>query len=314
MKVTLDNGPSALEMKNGILELAESKASNSDNSIQDDTACIYSPYGANNLYFGTYSKQIVEANALRTVDIAYRQAQNNLKILGFYSGSVATDGNMKSSESIKAIRNFQTVYGLSVTGVWNNATADKLTSAINTYNEVYSSSGSSTVAQIKNGYSDYNEPLLKNNISKIWSFLKVGMGLDDVHASAVMGNIMEESGGSSTNAQDTDGDEHLFDNSYTYNCYDNRGYGIIQWTYYSRKEGLQNTASSMGLSVSDINAQMAYFREEAEGDYNSAWNSFLLTNTIDGATNTFREYFEQTPNGADERREFANIVYNTLCG
>lgn len=69
----------------------------------------------------------------------------------------------------------------------------------------------------------------------------------------------------------------------------------------------------MGLSTSDINAQLAYIRKEAEGSYKSAWKDFLNATTIDEATNVFRSEFEQTPSGVQARLEAAQKTYNALC-
>lgn len=53
------------------------------------------------------------------------QFQNNLKILGFYSATATTDGNLGSQESLRAIKNFQRVYGLPINGGSNEQTRTK---------------------------------------------------------------------------------------------------------------------------------------------------------------------------------------------
>lgn len=317
MNITLNNDYYCSSTKNDLLvsKAKDNEIHKEDNNLnRNDVACIYKPYENEVNKFSTYNKNLIETNATRAVDVAAnKNAQNYLKKLGFYSGSVVSDGNMLTDESIKAIKNFQTAYGLTANGMWNKKTESMLTNAINEYNKVFDSSGVVTVARIKSDYSDYNEDVIKKNVSRIWAFLKVGMQLDDVHAAALMGNIMEESGASANNAQDTDGDRKLFDSNYQYKSSDGRGYGIIQWTYYSRKEGLEKMATDMGLSTGDINAQLAYLRKESEESYNSQWKKFLQTGTIDDATNVFRSEFEQTPNGAEERKKWAHTVYNSLC-
>lgn len=316
MKVNLDNEVyKTCVQKDAVLlyddNVDEKKSFEDEGITQNGTiACVYKPYGGVDTEFGTYNKAIVQANALRAVT-TNKQIQQNLRDLGFYDGNIALDGNLSSEESKRAIKNFQKVYGVSDTGNWNTETSNKLASAIKVYNDTYNSAGSSTLARIKSGYSDYNEDLLKKNISKIWAFLKVGMGTDNVHASAVMGNIIEESGASSICVRD--GNDALFNNTYKYDSYDGKAYGILQWKFWSRKAGLESTASDMGLSTGDINAQLAFFRKESQGDYRTAWNSFLNTGTVDSATDVFRNEFEQTSDGESLRKEAANKAYAALC-
>ncbi|GEM_PF-5766487 len=53
---------------------------------------------------GLYSKEQIMKYASSAEN---KQLQNNLKILGFYSNTVATDGNLGSQESIRAIKIFR---------------------------------------------------------------------------------------------------------------------------------------------------------------------------------------------------------------
>lgn len=235
----LNNGFYGFNVQNGtnveVISNAKSKKRVSGDLNDNSTACVYKPYDNTTDNYKTYSKDMITNNAARLVGTeGYRQVQNNLKILGFYNASAASDGDRLSAESIKAVNNFRAVYGITGKGAWDQETEDKLTEVMNEYNKVYKSAGVAEVAQIKNGYSDYNEAVLKNNISKIWAFLKVGMKLDNVHASAVMGNIMEESGASSTCVR-IEGQNKLFNNSYTYDSKDDRPYGILQWRHWERK-------------------------------------------------------------------------------
>lgn len=273
---------------------------------------------------GVIYKREVEPNAKSCVyskeqilgtnySVENRQFQNNLKILGFYSSSVATDGNLGSQESIRAIKNFQRVYGLPINGGSNDQTRTKLNEVLNFYNNTLNNSNLSTVAQIVNGYSDYNESIVKADIAKTWTFLRVGMGLTSKQASGIMGNIMHESGASPTNAQDSkiSGASKLRDTFYVYSTTDDVAYGIIQWKNSSRKQGLLDMANIMGRSVGDSNVQFAYLRKELETSCNSAFRKITGADNVENAARVFCSEVEITA-WNDQRLDKANTIYSAL--
>ncbi len=77
--------------------------------------------------------------------------------------------------------------------------------------------------------------------AKVWFAMK-GMGLDDEHAAAVMGNIHWESGGFSPSA--IEGDTGI-------------GIGLIQWSY-DRRTALENYAASKGKDWKDEDTQIEF--------------------------------------------------------
>lgn len=243
-----------------------------------------------------------------------QQFQNNLKILGFYSGSVATDGNLGSQESLRAIKNFQRVYGLPINGGSNEQTRAKLNEVITVYNNALKDPDLSTVAQIVNGYSDYSESIVKADVARTWTFLRVGMGLTAKQASGIMGNVMHESGASPSNAQDTKipGSSKLRDTGYDYSATDDIAYGIIRWKQEDRKRGLLNMALTMGSAVDDCNVQFAYLRSELETSCKSAWKKITDNDNIENAAKVFCAEIEIT-GWNNQRLEKANIVYNALA-
>lgn len=88
----------------------------------------------------------------------------------------------------------------------------------------------------------------KNNEEKIWNFL-TGKGLNSYGAAGLMGNLFAESGLNPHNLQNTYEKKLGYtDNSYTEAVdsgkytgftHDSAGYGLAQWTYWSRKEALR---------------------------------------------------------------------------
>ena len=85
---------------------------------------------------------------------------------------------------------------------------------------------------------------MSSNEKVIWDFLK-NKGLNDFGTAGLMGNLYAESGLSPTNLQNSYNTKlNLSDSLYT-QCVDNgsytnfvndsAGYGLAQWTYWSRK-------------------------------------------------------------------------------
>ena len=110
-----------------------------------------------------------------------------------------------------------------------------------------------------------------DNEQTIWQFLK-SKGLNDYAAAGVMGNLYAESGLRPDNLQNSNEKKlglsdaqytaAVDSGSYTNFVHDSAGYGLAQWTYYSRKENLLNRAKAAGKSIADLTVQLNYLWEE----------------------------------------------------
>ena len=102
-------------------------------------------------------------------------------------------------------------------------------------------------------------------------------GLTYEGACGLMGNMMAESGMCAAIAQR--GMTALSDTEYTRRAdagsldfvHDAVGYGLCQWTYFSRKQALLGYARARGLSVGDEGAQTAFCIHELQSDFPSVW-------------------------------------------
>lgn len=104
-----------------------------------------------------------------------------------------------------------------------------------------------------------------DNAKKIWCFLKE-KGLNDYACSGLMGNLYAESGLNPKNLQNTyEKKLGMTDEEYTaavdsgsYSNFvkDSAGYGLAQWTYWSRKDALLASCKASGASVGDMDAQL----------------------------------------------------------
>lgn len=105
------------------------------------------------------------------------------------------------------------------------------------------------------------------NEEKIWRFLK-DCGLNDYGAAGLMGNLYAESGLNPKNLQNTYEKKLGYtDDSYTdavdsgdYSNFinDSAGYGLAQWTYWSRKQALLAFCKASGASIGDLDCSLPF--------------------------------------------------------
>lgn len=114
-----------------------------------------------------------------------------------------------------------------------------------------------------------------NNEEKIWNYL-VAKGLSKAGAAGLMGNLYAESALNPQNLQNSyESKLGYTDSSYTaavdsgsYNNFvrDSAGYGLAQWTYWSRKQNMLEFARAAGKSIGDLEMQLDFlFKELSEG-------------------------------------------------
>lgn len=90
---------------------------------------------------------------------------------------------------------------------------------------------------------------------------------------------------------------------------DSKGYGIVQWTYWSRKKGLLDFAKAVGKSVGDLDVQIAYMLKELSGYYTAAWQVLTTTDSIYEAVKICVTAYEKPANQSDaisRRTAYAN--------
>lgn len=111
----------------------------------------------------------------------------------------------------------------------------------------------------------------KTNEEQIWNYLTAA-GISACGVAGLMGNLYAESGLRPNNLQNTyEGKLGMADAEYTelvdkgaYTNFvrDSAGYGLAQWTYWSRKQGLLDYAKSKGKSIGDLEMQLEFLLKE----------------------------------------------------
>lgn len=157
---------------------------------------------------------------------------------------------------------------------------------------------------------------------KIWDFLK-SKGLNDFAVAGIMGNLRAESALSPINLQNSFEKKLGYnDKTYTqavdkgiYNnfIHDGAGYGLAQWTYYSRKQGLLMYARSQNKSIGDLQMQLEFLWKEMQ-NYTTMMSELKSANTIRDASNSFLFRFERPANQGtgvqDARTNYGVTYYN----
>ncbi len=136
----------------------------------------------------------------------------------------------------------------------------------------------------------------------VWDFLK-GKGLSNYAVAGIMGNLYAESSVRPNNLQNSyERRLELSDEEYTaavdsgeYQEFasDGAGYGLAQWTWWKRKEGLYNFAKETNRSVGDLTLQLEYLWRELQNDYPSVLNALSIASSVRDASNAFLFQFEK---------------------
>ena len=138
----------------------------------------------------------------------------------------------------------------------------------------------------------------------------------------IMINLYAESGFSPINLQNSyEGSLGFTDSSYTVAVdngtyskdsfiHDSAGYGIIQWTYYTRKEGLYNYAKNNNYSIGSLEMQLQYMLIELEA--NTKTYKYITGNySAADISNAWCDFFEG-PSGSEPCRN-NNICPSSTC-
>ena len=144
-----------------------------------------------------------------------------------------------------------------------------------------------------------------SNQEKIWNYFKA-KGLSEIGIAGLMGNLQAESGLNPMNMQnsyekklgfnDTTYTASIDNGLYTNFVHDKVGYGLAQWTYWSRKQNMFNFIKSKGKSIGDLEAQLDFLHEELTKQYKPVWTGLMDAKTIFEASNVVLLKFEKPAN------------------
>lgn len=142
-------------------------------------------------------------------------------------------------------------------------------------------------------------------------------GMTHAGACGTLGNLMAESSLIANIAQR--GMTSLTDAQYTAKfdatpelCYrDGVGYGLAQWTFWSRKQELSKFAKKRGTSVGSEATQLEFIIHELRSDFPELWDFLCTTDDLYAAADRVCCEFERPAvNNVDRRYEFAKVFYD----
>ena len=164
---------------------------------------------------------------------------------------------------------------------------------------------------------------MANTEQKIWQYFK-SKGLNDYGIAGLMGNLYAESGLRPTNLQNTYekklglADEEytaaVDSGTYTNFVKDSAGYGLAQWTYWSRKQRLIDFAKQQKKSIGDLDMQLDFLYKELSENYKTVLNTLCSATSVLEASNSVLLNFErpadQSVTVQNKRAGFGNTYYD----
>lgn len=161
------------------------------------------------------------------------------------------------------------------------------------------------------------------NEQKIWNYFKSKIK-NNYGVAGLMGNLHAESGLRPENLQNTyEKSLGLSDTAYTqavdngvYTNFvkDKAGYGLAQWTYWSRKQNLLNFIKNRKVSIGDLEAQLDFLYKELSESYPSILHTLENATSVLQASNEVLLKFERPANQSEaiqkQRAQYGQTYYD----
>lgn len=165
------------------------------------------------------------------------------------------------------------------------------------------------------------------NAEKIWNYL-IEKGLTPQGAAGLMGNLDAESALIPTNLQnsyerslgmnDVEYTAAVDSGKYANFAHDAAGYGLAQWTYWSRKQGLLAYAKASGKSVGDLEMQLGFLMKELSESFSSVLATLKTTASVRAASDSVLTKFERPADmgttAQEKRAAFGQTYYDKYAG
>lgn len=242
---------------------------------------------------------------------AVKELQANLIKLGYSCGAAGADGDFGAA-TLAAVKQFQKDKGLTVDGEAGPITLAAIATSVAALSSIPATSGTISSTDTE---------------KTIWDYLYSKIG-NAYGAAALMGNLYAESGLKSTNLEnayesklgysDAAYTTAVDNGSYANFVKDAAGYGLAQWTYYTRKQNLLSYAKRKGASIGDLNMQLEFLISELTTDYSAVWGALKNATAILAASNVVLKKFENPANQSasvqNTRASYGQKYYDKYVG
>ncbi len=167
-----------------------------------------------------------------------------------------------------------------------------------------------------------------SNAEKIWNYC-IGKGLNKYGAAGLLGNLDCESALDPTNLQDsyqtklgfTDATyvAQVDSGAYTRTQFskDEAGFGLAQWTWWTRKQALYDFAKAKSVSIGDLEMQLDYLYKELTESYSGVLSVLLTATSVRQASDTFMTRFECPADTSEaakvKRASYCSKYYTTFA-
>lgn len=162
-----------------------------------------------------------------------------------------------------------------------------------------------------------------SNEEKIWNYLFTKIN-NPYGVAGLMGNLYAESGLRPDNLQnsyekslgltDAQYTAAVDNGSYTNFIKDKAGYGLAQWTYWSRKENMYNYIKKANASIGDLETQLNFLYKELNEGYKTVLADLKTAKSVLEASNSVLLKFERPADQSvkiqNKRASYSQIYYD----
>ena len=160
----------------------------------------------------------------------------------------------------------------------------------------------------------------------VWIALKKKTVLSDEAIAGLMGNLEAESNCESCRVQGDFTADRRVSKAYAADVnrgnisqysfsHDQKGFGLPQFTYFSRKSNLYDYCKSIGAGIEDEEAQIDFMLSEMQNEYVTMWRQLLSCSDIRTAADLVcRQYERPAVNNVEARAEYGRQIYAQFHG
>ena len=157
----------------------------------------------------------------------------------------------------------------------------------------------------------------------IWDYL-MGKISNEYGVAGLMGNLYAESGLRANNLQnsfekslgmsDTEYTAAVDIGAYQNFVHDSAGYGLAQWTFWSRKQNLLAFKRSSGVSIGDCKMQLDFLYKELSEGYKSVLNGLITAKSVRQASDIVLTQYERPKDQSEamkqKRASYGQVYYD----